>query len=67
MAKETQLFPQERLKTVERIVTRMRNPLFRAVVHSVVTRASRPMLPLVVKAVLDRLEDDRMARRMHAS
>ena len=56
MAKETRLFPEHRLKTVEAIVIRMRNPVLRYLVNSVVTRASRPIFARVVTAVVDRLQ-----------
>jgi hypothetical protein len=58
MAKETSLFPEARLKTVERVVAGMRNPLLRSVVNGMVARASRPTLHSVVQAVLSRLERD---------
>ena len=56
MAKETRLFPEHRLRTVEVVVFKMRNPVLRYLVDAIVTRASRPMFARVVTAVVDRLQ-----------
>ncbi len=58
MAEETKLFPENRLKTVKRVVDAMKNPVVRSLVGGVVTRASKPMLPRVVAAVMERLEQE---------
>ena len=56
MAKETRLFPEHRLRTVEVVVPKMRNPVLRYLVDAIVTRASRPMFVRVVTAVVDGLQ-----------
>lgn len=56
MAKETQLFPRSRLKTVERVVAAMRVRPVRACANAIVDRASLPMLARLVQSVLRRLE-----------
>ena len=55
MAKETQLFPAQRLRTVERVVRAMKNPLDRPVVYGVATRASRQIFSEVIAHVINRL------------
>ena len=55
MAKETELFPEARLRTVEGMVSRLRNPLLRAPANAVVARAARPTFERVVNAVVGRL------------
>ncbi len=55
MAKETKLFPEERLQTVERVVNLMKNALVRPIVYGVVTRASRRIFSKVVLHVINRL------------
>ena len=52
MAKETQLFPEHRLQTVEAVVSRLRNPVVRYLVDAVTTRASRPIFARVVTTVV---------------
>ena len=64
MAKSANLFPQERLRTVEGVVKRMHNPIIRMAVNWVVARASRPIFRRVVRETLERLEaTQREARR----
>lgn len=58
MAKETKLFPEERLQTVEQVVKVMKSPFVRPVVYGIVGRASRQIFPKVVAHVIDRLEQD---------
>ena len=58
MAKETRLFPAERLQTVERVVKVMKNPLVRPFVYTIIKRASRQIFSDVVVHVVDRLEQD---------
>lgn len=55
MAKQTDLFPEARLKIVEGIVARLKNPLFRIPTDAVVTRASKPTFERVVSTVTRRL------------
>lgn len=55
MAKQTDLFPEARLRTVERVVRKLKNPLFRIPTNALVTRASRPTFERVVSAVAGRL------------
>lgn len=58
MAKETELFPEERLKTVKGMVARLKNPLLRVPANAVVTRAAKPTFERVVSAVAGRLGTD---------
>lgn len=58
MAKETKLFPEERLQTVERVVKVMKNPLVGPVVYTVIKRASRQTFSDVVTHVLERLRQE---------
>ena len=62
MAKETKLFSEERLQTVERVVRAMENPLVRPIVYGVVTRASRNVFARVVTLVLNRLSNDKKSK-----
>ena len=55
MAKETELFPEARLRTVEGVVSRLKNPFLRAPANAVVARAARPTFERVVNAVVGRL------------
>lgn len=55
MARELNLFPQNRLRAVEGVVTRMKNPLIHWFVNSVVTRASKSTFLDVATAVVRRL------------
>lgn len=55
MAKETQLFPEQRLRVVENVVNRMKNPIIRFMVEQVVTRASRSILSKVKQKVVEKL------------
>ena len=56
MGKETRLFPEHRLKTVESIVSRMRNPVIRSLIDGVAVRASRPIFIQVVTTVVAELQ-----------
>ena len=62
MAKETKLFPEERLQTVERVVKAMENPFIRPIVYGIVMRASRRVFPKVVTFVLDRLSHGKKSK-----
>lgn len=55
MAKETELFPEARLQTVEGVVSRLKNPFLKPVVNGVVTRAARPTFERVLSTVIERL------------
>lgn len=55
MAKETELFPESRLKTVEGVVSRLRNPLLHIPARAVVARAAKPTFEHVVNVVAGRL------------
>ena len=55
MAKQTELFPEVRLRLVEGIVSRLKNPVFRMPTNAVVTRASKPTFERVVTSVVERL------------
>ena len=55
MAKQTNLFPEARLKVVEGIVSRLKNPVFRLPTNAVVTQASKPTFKRVVNIVVGRL------------
>ena len=63
MAKETKLFPEERLQTVERVVG-MSDPIVRPVVYGIVSRASRRIFTKVVTYVIDRLEQTMVNRSL---
>lgn len=56
MARETELFPEARLKTVEGVVSRLKNPFLKVLVNAFVARASRPTFEGVVSTVAERLE-----------
>lgn len=56
MAEATKLFPEQRLKTVKKVVDAMKNPFIRSLASGVVARASKPLWPRIVAAVLARLE-----------
>lgn len=55
MAKQTDLFPKARLKIVEGVVARLKNPVFRIPMNVLVTRASKPTFERVVSTVVGRL------------
>ncbi len=55
MARETRLFPAQRLRTVERVVGMVKNPLVRPVVYGVIAKASRQIFSEVTAHVIDRL------------
>ncbi len=55
MAKETELFPEARLRTVEGVVSRLKNPLLRVPANAVVARAAKPTFERIVSAVAGRL------------
>lgn len=56
MAKAANLFPEQRLHTVERVVKWMDNPLIRFVVNRITANASRPIFQRVVRETLERLK-----------
>ena len=56
MAQEAQLFPPERLRTVERVLRLMKIPLLRPIINSMVFPASAKIFEIVVERVLTELE-----------
>ena len=61
MAKAANLFPEQRLQTVERVVKLMGNSLIRTIVNRVTARASRPIFQRVMQMTLGRLESEQTA------
>lgn len=55
MAKEAELFPTERLRTVERVVTLVKNPLVRTILYSAVIQASKGVFYKLVDIVVKKL------------
>ena len=60
MAKAANLFPEQRLQAVERVVTLMGNPLIRIIVNHIAAGASRPIFRCVVQMTLARLRGERI-------
>jgi hypothetical protein len=56
MAKETQLFPEARLRTVEQVVAKMRNSAVRAVAYLMINHASKKVFSRVETKVLQQLK-----------